>query len=78
MNTIKLKGVLKNPQFMWFGDFQRWAEKYNPNVKIEVGGTYRVSVAFKEGKRRKLKKKTIHVWDYTCDCCKGCPKLEIS
>lgn len=66
---IRLKGVFKSDGTYW--KFAEWAKRTN-NVNIyPESGTYKVNVAYKVGKKKKLKSCTVTIHVSNCECCRG-------
>ncbi len=65
---IVLKGIYKYPGYGDLYGFEQWVKKTNPNIILRIGTDYKVSMAFKQGKRRKLKKRTVRL-SGGCECC---------
>lgn len=64
---MNLKGVYKNSCLSGLWHFIDWMNKKYPEVKVKVGDSFRVNIAYKEGKKRKLKRKVISICG--CNCC---------
>lgn len=64
----RLKGVFKYKGYDF--EFAEWVSRTN-NINIHYGWSneYRVNVAYKVGKKKKLKTLTIRVYNSTCECC---------
>lgn len=76
---MRLKGVYKLHSWIDQWKFQQWLQRTNPGLKWwELNGV-RLSVSIKDGKRKRLKKKTIKIEleELICTCCKPCWVLRI-
>lgn len=79
MPAISLKGVYKYPGYAESWHFQEWVKRTNPGIDVQIHDHYNVSVAYKEGRRRKLKKKLISLErvGMGCSCCGDYIQLSI-
>lgn len=68
---IRLNGIYKEV-CREIHEFKEWMEHSNPEVEFSVHDEYKVKVAYKVGKKRKLKSAIVSCEDIgspNCPCC---------